>query len=205
MSKRVWIGLVAVSLAVFAIAGPVSADQGRWTKGDAEAMLHSYPPTAQIFERIPIEPGDVGLDIRPFPGIYDQFIYCVDDWHVLALRIAAAVGDPPDPSFGVFATRPEAMRDLQAMAFTFYLDKARITTERSPIQVLAGPLEDPPGIDITQLVAVSEGRILAPGELAVGRHTLRVVVRQTVLDFVLFDQKVAFEVQRADARVCQQG
>ena len=200
--KRISIALSVAVVSVLVLAPTASA--ARFSRGDAEAMLHSYPPSAHIFERIPHEPGDVGLDIRPFPGIFDQFIYCVDDWHVLALRIGAAVGDPPDPFFGIFATRQEAVQDLQAMEFTFYLDGAQVTTERSPIKVLAGPVEDPPGIDIKQMFAVSEGRIMAPGDLAVGLHTLRVVVRHTVFDFVLSDDEVAFEIHPAESTVCQQ-
>lgn len=200
--KRISIALCLAMVSVLALAPTASA--ARFGRGDAEAMLNSYPPSAQIFERIPIDPGDVGLDIRPFPGFFDQLIYCVDDWHVLALRIASAVGDPPDPFFGIFATRPEALQDLQAMEFTFYLDGGEITTERSPIKVLAGPVEDLPGIDIKQLFAVSEGRIMAPGDLAVGLHTLRVVVRHTAPDFLLFDDEVAFEIHAAEAAVCQQ-
>jgi hypothetical protein len=69
MRRRTRIGLVVGLLAAQAIAGPVSADQGRWTKGDAEAMLRTYPLTGQIFVRLDEA---LGLDIRPFPEFSKQ-------------------------------------------------------------------------------------------------------------------------------------
>jgi hypothetical protein len=71
------VGGFAVAMAVLAVMGLLddasAGGDGRFTQGDAEAMLHSYPPTETIFSRV----GE-GLDIRPFPEFYEDVDYCVE-------------------------------------------------------------------------------------------------------------------------------
>jgi hypothetical protein len=210
MLRRIWIGLVTGLLAAQAMAGSVTADQGRWTKGDAEAMLNTYPLTGQIFVRLDEA---LGLDIRPFPELYEATPYCVADWHVLALAwfdwAFEVVGGPND---GLVVTRDDVQDSLRDLGWQFSLDGATIGTiapllrplvpdegTRAEIESL---LEEDLGGDVIlgQGFGLQPGRIMAPYELAVGQHTLRVIVTSEGSE--LFDQAVTFTIHPTDSAAC---
>src|SRR5262245_3239853 len=93
-SRRTRAAVLAIALVGAVVAvGPDTAHAAsvRYTRGDAEAMLKIYPRTeAQLFQQD-------GLDIRPFPEVYADVIYCVQDWHVMAF--ATFYPEGPDPFF----------------------------------------------------------------------------------------------------------
>jgi len=212
MLRRTWIGLVAALLAALVMAGSVSADHGRWTKGDATAMLYTYPLTGQIFVRLDQA---LGLDIRPFPEFYEATPYCVSDWHVLALAwfdwAFEVVGGPND---GLVVTREEVRDFLSDLGWQFILDGATVGTTAAPLRPLVPDegaraeveafLEEDLGGDVIlgQGFGLQRGRIMAPDELAVGQHTLRVIVTVTTEGFELFDQAVTFTIHPADSLAC---
>jgi hypothetical protein len=234
-----------------------------YTYGDAQLMLYSYPP---IFG-----PGDrttVGLDIRPFPGFYDQTPYCVEDWHVLALRMGETVlgpfnpekadcldcpscedcikeayftfdqfgdwEDPNDPGSDpdpldpfdptddfMSTTRRDAFAFLGGQEAVFYLDDIPVPTVRTSVNLLLTDKEREPEIVKAKEACLERfnlkcefrvnsygvqwGRILAPEDLSVGVHTLRVVVTYlpgTVEEFVLFDRTLTFTVVDHDPSTC---
>lgn len=212
MRRRTRIGLVAGLLAAQAMAGPVSADQGRWTKGDAEAMLRTYPLTGQIFVRLDEA---LGLDIRPFPEFYEATPYCVADWHVLTLAwfdwAFEVVGGPND---GLVVTRDDVQDFLGDLGWQFVLDGTTLGTTAPLLRPLVPDertraetesfLEEVFGGDVIlgQGFGLQRGRIMAPDELAVGQHTLRVIVTVTSEGSELFDQAVTFTIHPTDSVAC---
>jgi hypothetical protein len=98
--------------------------------------------------------------IRPFfpNGLH----YCVEDWHVLALALIV------DEQLDGVSNMVEAKKLLDPLVMTFVLDGAPLDTTRQPVRAFLG--EFPKGF------VLSQGRVVAPGELAVGSHTLTVTV-----------------------------
>ncbi|MGH2483266.1 MAG: hypothetical protein ACRDE9_02275 [Candidatus Limnocylindria bacterium] len=219
MPKRISIALAATLLVALATADPVSAERERWTRGDAEAMLHTYPLTGEkIYERLDFA---IGLDIRPFPEFYAATPYCVEDWHLLALALFdwafVVVGGPFD---GFEYTREEVQAFLSDLRWQFFLDGTIIETTAPPIRPLVpaaatraeveASLEEDFGGDVIlgQGFGVQRGRIMAPGELAVGDHTLQVIVTYrpgTPDELLVSDGHTPFSVYAADSHACAGG
>lgn len=219
MRKRISITLAATLLLAMAMAGPVSAERERWTRGDAEAMLHTYPLTGEkIYERLDFA---IGLDIRPFPEFYAATPYCVEDWHLVALALFdwafVVVGGPFD---GFEYTRAEVQALLSDLSWQFFLDGTILETTAPPMRPLvpaAGTradvealLEEDFGGDVIlgQGFGVQRGRIMAPGELAVGDHALHVIVTYrpgTPDESLVFEGETPFTVYPADSQACAGG
>ena len=189
MSHKLMRMIVLIAMASLLAAGLAGAVHGagthRYTRGDAEAMLNSYPPGKSIFTRLD---GAIGLDIRPFQEFYGDVPYCVEDWHVLAL-----LWDDyeyllhfPDGSTYV-RTHRDVVDFLGGMKMQFFLDGVPVKTSQTPIKPYlyggAGEsfesfVESELGVEatVTRAWAVQAGQVLAPGKLAVGEHTLKVIV-----------------------------
>jgi hypothetical protein len=87
------VGLCAVG-SIYAKDGQHRDTRDRhYTYGDAQLMLNSYPPIHG--------PGDrttAGLDIRPFAiPFFQEYRYCVKDWHVFAIQWRDVVLGPFNP------------------------------------------------------------------------------------------------------------
>jgi hypothetical protein len=130
----------------------------RITRGEAEAVLHARG-TGGFHGRGPAD-ANQQVAIRPFypNGLH----YCVEDWHVLALGLIV------DEQLDGVSNMVEAKKLLDPLVMTFELDGASLNTTRQPIRPFLG--ESPKGFVLAQ------GRVVAPGELAVGSHTLTVTV-----------------------------
>ena len=187
---------VAASVALAAPQVAHAGETSRFTQGEAQAMLQTYPSTDRIFSRLPA--GAEGLDIRPFQEFYGHVAYCVDDRHVLALAVSAGeyLGDGPPPiEPWVFDTRDEAWGYLKALQADFTLDGARVEVDTQTITQVARD-----GDPLLRTWGLQWGRILAPGELPVGAHTLRVTVQHD--QSIDFDGQLSFTVSPSDSSAC---
>jgi hypothetical protein len=208
--KRLSIVVVTAALVV-GLSGAFAATGGPYTKGDAEAMLNNYPPGNKILDRL--EPDGVtrALVIRPFQDFYGDLTYCPQDWHVLALLwdIAEFVA----PTAGVVFTAPDARAFLAGLDATFTLDGMPVAVEKTPIKRHLSPFDPDglraflvelfgPDVVLGQFWATQWGRVLAPDDLSVGEHTLRVIVTETVSASVFSDGSVTFTVSPADSPAC---
>lgn len=203
---------VATTLLAFgmlAVPQPAIADSDGWGQGDAEAMLHTYPPGLNIFERLD-QSGLPGLDIRPFQEFFGDTPYCVDDWHVVAF--AGFAGAFAAEEQGIVYTRADVMAFLQATDAEFFLDGAPMDVVATPIKPVLneGHLADfadfihetfGPEATVGPLLGNQWGQVLAPTDLSVGDHTLRVVVTFAP-EGVIFDQSVQFTVSPTDSPEC---
>lgn len=218
MPKRVSIALAATLVVVLATAGTVSAERERWTRGDAQAMLHTYPLSGKIFERLNEA---IGLDIRPFPEFYAATPYCVEDSHLVALAVfdwAYVVEGGPFDGFEV--TREDVKAFLSDLSWQFVLDGTTVETTASPVRPLVADdairadveafLEEDFGGDVIlgKGFGLQHGRIMAPGELAVGDHMVHVTVTYrpgTPDEFTTFDGGTPFTVYPAESAACTGG
>jgi len=147
------VGLVAVPLLVGSPAGAASA---RITRSDAEAVFKAATRGADA------DP-DFRVRIMPF---FDGQHYCVEDWHVIMLtRVEGG-----DASF----TRQEAESRLNSVTFSFVLDGSLLATTRTKVVRFLHPEL----VDAVKAYAFSEGRIMAPTDLAIGAHTLSVTISE---------------------------
>jgi len=205
--------LLAATLLAFGLLGapqPAIAESDGWGQGDAEAMLHTYPPGLNTFTRLD-QTGLPGLDIRPFQEFYGDMRYCVDDWHVVALAWFDGAFAAEDQ--GVTYTLADVVAFLEASDAEFLFDGASMDVMRTPIKpvlneefraIFAAFVHENFGPEATigPLRGLQWGRVLAPADLAVGDHTLRVVVTLAPEGSVIFDQTVRFTVSPSDSPGC---
>jgi hypothetical protein len=81
--RRIVILAAAVPLLLGVAAQGAQATTDGPTRGDAAALLNTYPTTAIIGDQYWSSNHERMLDIRPFPA-FDDFGYCVEDWHLVA-------------------------------------------------------------------------------------------------------------------------
>lgn len=205
-----FVAATLLALGLLAVPQPAIADSDGWGQGDAEAVLNSYPPTPYVFERLD-QSGLPGLDIRPFQEFFGDRPYCVDDWHVVAF--AGFDGAFAAEEQGIVYTRADVMAFLQGTDAEFHLDGAPVDVVATPIK----PVTDKvtlaefaafihetfgPEATVGPLLGEQWGRVLAPTDLSVGDHTLRVVVTYVPEGVIIFDQSVQFTVSPSDSPEC---
>ncbi|WP_086837824.1 hypothetical protein [Amycolatopsis kentuckyensis] len=162
---------VAAGLAVVAAvvnSAPAQAAPGRTSRGDAEAVLHaSGTGGAAIRNHRTVSGGspadiDGRVAIRVLP-LVDGRHFCQDDWHVIL--VAEISGG--DKSF----TMQEAKAELNSVRLEFFLDGSPLATERTSVKRFLNP-----GLfDLEEAYLFQQGAIMAPDDLTVGAHSLRVV------------------------------
>src|SRR6266508_3911495 len=149
--------LVAVPLLVGNAAGAASA---RITRSDAEAVFKAATRGEDA------DP-NVRVRISPFAdSVWDGRHFCVEDWHVIMVTWV----EGGDASF----TRQEAESRLNSVTFSFVLDGSLLATTRTKVVRFLHPEL----VDAVKAYAFSEGRIMAPTDLAIGAHTLSVPISE---------------------------
>lgn len=162
---------VAAGLAVVAAAmsAPAQAAPGRAGRGDAEAVLHaSGTGGAAIRNHRTVGDGspadlDGRVSIRVLPSV-DGRHFCQDDWHVILVSEISG----GDKSF----TMQQAKAESSAVRLEFFLDGSPLATERTSVKRFLNPGQ----FELDEAYLFQQGAIMAPGELTVGAHSLRVVV-----------------------------
>ena len=186
-------GLV-VAIVALLVATTAQANSDRITRGEAQAVFAA----AQTGGGAIIAHGGAlqgapaaitandGVRINAFPP-WEGRHYCSLDWHVISINLAA--GNAEGESF----TRTELEAILSAIEVDFFLDDVLHDTPRTPIR----PNQyGPTGFSDT--VSVTEGRVMSPNDLAVGSHTLRIVLT----DPLAGSSEITFFVDPADSGTC---
>ena len=142
------------------------------TRGDAQAVLNAFGNGGRAVlqhsrtgEGAPADFFGSHGSIRPFSSSpWDGAHFRADDWHVIV--IADIEGG--DASFG----HPDAAAIIDALTIEFVLDGAPLATTRTAVKRFL----DPGLFDFDVAYYAQQGRLMAPGDLAVGNHTLSVTV-----------------------------
>ncbi|WP_370963275.1 hypothetical protein [Amycolatopsis sp. cg9] len=170
---------IGVALEVVAVAGllgiagamtsaPADAAPGRTSRGDAEAVLRASGAGGAAIRNHHVvgggSPADIDgrVSIRVLPSV-DGRHYCQDDWHVIL--VAEISGG--DKSF----TMQNAKAESDAVRLEFFLDGSPLATERTSVKRFL----DPGRFEFDEAYYFQQGAIMAPGDLTVGAHSLRVV------------------------------
>jgi hypothetical protein len=101
--------------------------------------------------------------IRPFAGSpWDGAHFCAEDWHVIQVA---------DIEGGDHTFKQQHAKDIiDALTIDFTLDGAPLPTTRTAVKRFNNPEQ----FDLEVAYYAQEGRIMSPGDLAVGQHTLSV-------------------------------
>jgi hypothetical protein len=145
---------------VFKYGGWLGEIMQRISRGEAQAAFETGF-TGFLHNRGPKDDANSQVVIKPyFPN---GRRYCVEDWHVL---LAGLYVDEPNDGV-TSAGQAKALFAPTTMAFV--LDGKALETTRQPVKPLLG---DFPG----KAYVLVQGRLVAPGELAAGSHTLTVTI-----------------------------
>jgi hypothetical protein len=191
----------ALALAVTQLVG-LAAAQGnpdRVTRGDAQAVLNAAESGgARVLQHAgrivasPADSNDPQVGIRPYSGtLYDGRHYCVEDWHV----ILVAWFEGGDQSFTIMDARA-LMDDI---SITFSLDGAALATDRTTTKrFLDEFLLAEFGWDRGYFF--QQGAVMAPTDLAVGRHTLSYTLSSPL--YGTFTDQITFYIDPAGEGAC---
>jgi hypothetical protein len=100
------------------------------------------------------------VEIRPLPP-FDGAHYCALDWHTIVLAYVA-----PGPA-------PEARALIDDVDMLFELDGAALAVTRTAVKAYAS---DDGAVGPEGTYFAQWGRIMAPSDIAVGSHTLSVLI-----------------------------
>ena len=134
----------------------------RINRGKAEAVFHTGFTGGLHGRGAPADPHRK-VTIKPFEEEGVSSHYCVEDWHAILLGLAVDETNDGVTSVG------EAKKLFAPTVMTFVLDGAPFETTRLAVRPF---LDDFPGRGFILV----QGRVVAPGEPAVGSHTLTVTV-----------------------------
>jgi hypothetical protein len=157
-----------LGIAVAMNSAPAQAAPGRTGRGDAEAVLHaSGTGGAAIRNHRTVSGGspadiDGRVSIRVLPSV-DGRHFCQDDWHVILVSEISG----GDKSF----TMQDAKAESNAVRLEFFLDGSPLATERTSIKRFLNP----GFFGLEEAYLFQQGAIMAPGDLTVGAHSVRVV------------------------------
>jgi hypothetical protein len=186
-----------VMLALVLLAGTSAhASSSRITRGDAQAVFQAAN-TGGAAIRLhggqghgPAQGAAVdGVRINAFIP-WDGRHYCELDWHVISINLN-------DGNFpGESRTRKEIADALSLVEVAYFLDGVALELERTAVK----PNVDAAALGLVEGLYFTAGRLMAPEDLAVGQHTLRVVI--TDPGGLIDDSQIAFFVDAAGTGAC---
>ena len=165
-------GLAALALIVV-VAGPVAAAGGRITKGDVTAAFQARTTGAYInMLHGHLTPAPVrGLQHGRISSFGDS-VNCSTDWHYFGVTLLGEGGHQAAAAF------------LGTVAISFKVDGTPLAgTTRLPIKPFVGT-------GIRGQFGVSVGKLIPPGSISLGDHTLETVI--AVPGFDVQDYLVTF-------------
>ena len=127
------------------------------------------------------------VTIRPLDP-FNNVHFCALDWHTIVL----ADVEGGDKSF----TAQDAKAIITPLDVSFSLDGNALATTRTAIKRFLNPGR----LDLDVAYSAQWGRVMAPSDLSVGRHTLSVVVSDP--SGVLFTNQITFFVDAAGSGAC---
>jgi hypothetical protein len=187
--------VLLASLSAVAVFGTAAAGSSqRVSQGDATAVLQAFGSGgwAVLLHSKKAEgaPGQglVGpVAIRPFSGTgFDGAHYCALDWHTIAIA---------DIEPGPYQQAAAATADL-AVGFT--LDAGQLAVTQTALQRFLNPER----FGLKEAYYSQFGRVMAPSELAVGSHSLNVVVTNAAGTILFFTDGITFFVDAPGTGAC---
>ena len=158
--------IAAIAIIIIAVGG-AAADGARATKGDATAVLNAFGNGGwAVLNHSEVAQGapsqgllDSKVAIRPLPP-FEGAHYCELDWHTIVLV---------DIEEGPAKVARAFIADID-MDFT--LDGSPLAVTRTAVK----PFLNAAALDLDSAYYSQWGRVMAPSELAVGNHTLEVLL-----------------------------
>jgi hypothetical protein len=188
---------LVIGLSASLLPTAVGAQDGgtaRVTRGDAEAIFNAFPNggwAIRLNKGVGLGAPADGLlgraTIRPFDP-FDGARYCADDWHV----ITTAWVEGGDSTF----TYRDAAVLMEDVDIALILDGNPLVLQRTAVKRFLNP--EFFGWEVAY--AFQEGRIMSPGELSVGAHTLGAVVIDGFGN--LFENTIQFYVDPTGSPAC---
>ena len=180
---------IAILALVALFGSSVAAASTRATRGDATAVLNAFGSGGwAVLNHSPAAVGAPAnglcgqVTIRPFSGSpCDGAHYCALDWHTIVLA-----DFEPGPYTAAAAV-------IGALDFRFTLDGAALPVTKTPVQRFLR-------IPSTELYYSQWGRVMAPGDIAPGAHSLSVV--ETDAGTPVFSDGITFFVDPAGTGAC---
>jgi hypothetical protein len=150
----------------------MSQEPRRVTHGDAQSSLQAFGnggravlQHSRVAEGAPADHLGSHGSIRPFSGsAWDGAHFHEDDWHVILL----ADIEGGDSSF----KHDDAVTIMDSLTIAFTLDGEPLSTTRSAVKRFLNP----EAFELDVAYYCQEGRIMSPADLAVGSHTLAVMI-----------------------------
>ena len=186
-----------VVLALVLLAGAsAQASSSRITRGDAQAVFQAAN-TGGAAIRLhggqghgPAQGAAVdGVRINAFTP-WDGRHYCELDWHVISINLT-------DGNFpGESRTRQEIADALSLVEVAYFLDGVALQLERTAVKRAV----DAEVLGLVEGFYFTSGRVMAPGDLTVGQHTLRIVV--TDPGGLIADSQITFFIDAAGTGAC---
>ncbi len=151
---------------------PTTQASARITRGDVQAVLEAFVTGGRVVlrhsttaEAAPADWYGTHGSIRPFSGSpWDGAHFRASDWHVILIALI----EGGDASF----THTDAAGIIDDLEIVFTLDGALLPTTRTAVKRFSTP----EAFGLEEAYVVQQGRLMAPGDLAVGNHTLAVSV-----------------------------
>jgi hypothetical protein len=160
-----------VSILVLALTASATASLDRITRGEAQAVFEASATGggAILFHASSLNgnpaasPAAAGVRINAFLPWQGRH-YCALDWHVIAINLTT--GNGPGDTY----TRGELAALAASVEVVYALDGATLDIGRTPVR------PNPDVVGLSDAFTASHGRVISPEELAVGNHTLGIVI-----------------------------
>jgi len=188
--------LVLVAAFALVVGASASATSSRIARGDAQAVFQAASAGGAA---IRLHSGQVvgpaqgaaadGVRINAF-GPWDGRRYCSLDWHVISINLND--GNLPGES----RTRQEISEALSLVEVAYILDGVALELDRTAVK----PNVDAAALGLVEGLYFTSGRVMAPDELAIGQHTLRIVI--TDPSGLIADSQITFFVDAAETGAC---
>jgi hypothetical protein len=177
------------------VASAVAARRKRATRGDANAVLNAFGSGgwAVINHSDVARRGDVDLriHIRPFDFFNDRH-YCALDWHTIVIAFIEG-GDKP-------FTRQQAAARIADIAVQFELDGSPLGISQTAVKRFLNPQL----FELESAFYSQWGRVMAPSDLAVGKHTLSVLATNASGSQIIFQNTINFFIDAEGTGACRQ-
>jgi hypothetical protein len=185
-----------VVLALTIFGGSVaSAQTSRASQGDAQAVLDAFGNGgwairlhSQVANGAPAD-ADHKVGIRPF-DFFNRLHYCALDWHTIL--IADIEGG--DASF----TQAQATAAIADIAVQFTLDGSPLPITQTPVKSFLNPQ----GFGFQVAYYSQWGRVMAPSDLALGGHSLSVLMTNAAGSQIIFANKITFFIDAGGTGAC---
>jgi hypothetical protein len=190
------VALFVALVFVLLVSTGAHATNSRITRGDAQAAFEAVNTGGAAIRRHggqghgPAQ-GAVADGVRINAFIpWDGRHYCALDWHVISINLT-------DGNFpGESRSRQEIADSLALVDVAYFLDGVALELERTAVKRAV----DPEALGLAEGFYFTSGRLMAPEELTVGQHMLRIVI--TDPGGLIDESQITFFVDAAGTGAC---